>query len=132
MKKILFILAAVLCLASCEKKATEVPAGLDMGAYAASTADGSMYVELIGENACKVYFSGENPEVYRYVVDGTQITIYGKASTTSKRQQYYGETIHYGFIVSEPGRITSRTSFEITADTGERKDGKVLCKFQKL
>ena len=134
MKRISIILAALaIIMCGCGKEAQPEPTGLELGFYVADTPEGTLVVELVAENTCKLYFNNEVPSLSRCKIEGGSISIVGKADVTCKRNDssLYGQTISYYFSSNEPGRITSRTSFTINGDTGSRRFGLVRCDFRK-
>lgn len=134
MKRIGFILAALaIIMCGCGKEAHPEPTGLELGFYQADTPDGSLFLEIVAENTCKLYFNGENPHVWNCTIEDDTIKFIGKADVTCRREgtAFYGQKISYYFSSNEPGRITSRTSFTINGDTGSRKFGMVRCDFRK-
>ena len=103
-----------------------------MGIYRASTPDGNLYAEFVAEHSYKLYFNGEAPSFWYYKIEGDTIILNGVSSTISHRDKYAGQSITYAFTNDGPGRITSRTSFTITAEAGFVAEEKVKCEFKKL
>lgn len=130
MKKLMLILAAVLvaCAACCK---IENPTGIELGLYSASTPDGDLYTEFLGENTHKLYFNGQAGNMGYYATDGDKITFAGVVEIECRRAEHFGQTLVYSFSSSSPGTITSRTSFKVEGRINGKNGEAVVCEFKK-
>lgn len=118
--KRLFFLFVLLLLVSCEKNAR-----LERGTYSCSIGSKTLFIEILAEPNCIIYFKGQSEDDGTYYIDGDEITIIGYATDKSG---YSWKT--YKFIPEYSGTIHSSESFGITVDVDYGKDTK-YCSFVK-
>lgn len=132
MKKLVFaIIASFFLAAGCSSgplDPADAAPSLELGIYTASTRDGQLFLELVDESACRLYFDRCPASTGTYkIYDGkiepwvfTYVPGYFSGGGTSKM---------YVFSRSTVGTITGPASFKIDADTTE---GRVTCDFRRL
>ena len=119
MKRMLFLLM-LLALVSCEKKSQ-----LERGTYSCSIGSKTLFIEILAEPNCIIYFKGQSEDDGYYHIDGDEIVITGHATDKSG---YSWKT--YRFNYEHPGTIYNSESFGITADVDYGEDTK-YCSFAK-
>lgn len=96
MKKLIILFAAVILGISCQKES------LPKGIYSANTVDGTICIELQGNNKCIAYFQGgDKPDEGTYRITNSEIDIMTHASITvggKTRTWWFGGDLGKGTI----------------------------------
>ena len=120
MKKILLIIAAILCLSACTKEPVL------QGVYSCTMSEGTLNVELLANEKCILYFNGGKESTgFWHTYENDEISIIGSVEygdISSYKYRYYRFGDH--------GKIINDTEFSVPAKE-IMKDKDVTCRFIK-